>query len=88
MTTTEWPQVIRFDEGVRSHSYSYGARVIIDARGWVTKDRGGSPGRPATQEELDACVTITAQMAKAVADERRAFAQSIVSELLARKGLA
>lgn len=77
------PQVIRFEQGVKSFDYMHAARVIIDERGRTTKDKANFlPGRMATPSELSQCVTVTAEMAKVEVQRHKDFAAKIVNAVL------
>lgn len=77
------PEIIRFEEGVKSFDYMHAARVIIDERGRTTKDKANFlPGRMATQTELSQCVTVTAEMAKIEVQRHKDFAAKVVGMVL------
>ncbi len=80
-------KVYRFVNGAYSHWYMQEADVVIDADGRCVKHRFKSPGQPASQEEIDACIEITLEMCKAKRNEFKAQAEIMATALIDRKGL-
>jgi hypothetical protein len=75
-------RVIRFEYGVHSHAYAHAAEVIIGHNGYTLKDKGGAPGRRASDAELAECVTITQRMAREQVQAQRASAEHVIREWL------